>query len=271
MKRIKWQGLALALTGALLVATVGNAAKYDSVLDKVKAEGVLKVGMAQTTPGCYIDVETGKWTGITVDLFKDLAEEMGVRLEITETSWDLFMVALNNREFDVYGSTTFYLPSRALRVAYTVPLFYKGVGLIVAGEDKRFQNLSDVERHKGVRIGVRVGAVEETVIPEFFPDAEIISYKTDTAPEIAQGIPAGLIDIWAADEVMQSLFLKKNPWARLIGVVGSHPIGLAVRPGDPAWLNFLDSYIEYIRASGMLAKYFKTYGQPLRTLYPPKF
>jgi len=269
---VKSRKLCLILTVFLLVtAAVVNAAEYTSVLDKIKATGVLKVGMAQTMPGCYIDINTGEWTGITVDLFKDLAEQMGVKLEIVETSWDLFMVALNNGDFDVFGSTTFYLPSRALQVDFTAPLFYKGVGLVCRADDDRFRSLDDVRAAPDVRIGVRLGAVEETVVPQYLPNAEVVVYKTDTAPEIAEGVRAGAIDIWAADEVMQHLFLKKNPWARSIGVIGSHPVGFVVRQGDPTWLNFLNAYIDYIRASGDLANYFKKYGQPLSTLYPPKF
>jgi len=257
----------------LLLLSLGlSAAEYDSVLDKVKDTGVLVVGIAQTTPGAYIDIDTGEWTGFTVKIFEQLAAEIDVELEIRETSWDLFLMALNAGDFDVFGSTTFYLPTRALQVAYTDPLLYKGVGLVVAADDDRFNSLDDVKAAgDAVRVGVRLGAVEETVTPQFFPDAELVSYRTDTAPEIAEGVRAGIIDVWAADEVMQRIYLPSNPWAKLVGVVGSHPVGFVVRQGDDTWLSFLNSYIAFIRASGDLALYFEEFDQPLGTLYPPQF
>lgn len=262
--------VAVAMVLMCLSIMVG-AADYDSVLDKIKATGVLTIGLAQTTPGAYIDIDTGEWTGFTVKVFEGLAKEMDVELQIVETSWDLFLIALNNGDFAVFGSTTFYLPTRALQVAYTDPILYKGVGLVAAADDDRFMTLDDVKAAAGVKIGVRLGAVEETVVPQFVPDAEVISYKTDTAPEIAEGVRAGVIDIWAADEVMQRLYLLENDWAKLIGVVGSHPIGFVVRQGDATWLGFLNSYIAYIRGSGELAAYFEEFGQPIGTLYPPQF
>jgi len=264
--------ITVAVLLVLLVSVALSAAvDYNSVLDKVKSTGVLTVGLAQTTPGAYVDIDTGEWTGFTVKIFEGLAREMGVQLRIVETSWDLFLIALNNGDFDVFGSTTFYTPTRAMQVAYTDPLLYKGVGLIAAANDDRFNTLDDIKALDGVRIGVRLGAVEETVAPANFPGAEIVSYKTDTAPEIAEGVRAGIIDIWAADEVMQRLYLESNAWAKLIGVVGSHPVGFVVKQDDATWLSFLNSYIAYIRASGELAIYFEEFGQPLGTLYPPQF
>ena len=89
------------------------------VLNKIKEEGKLRVGMAQTTPGAFIDVDTGEWTGIHVDVAKELAKFLDVELEIVETSWDLFLPALNSGEFDVYMPGTFYTGARALQAAYT--------------------------------------------------------------------------------------------------------------------------------------------------------
>lgn len=260
---------AFVMVSMLLVGLAATG--QQSALDTVKAKGVLRVGMAQTNPGCFIDINTGQWTGITVDLFTMLADQLGVRLEIVETTWDLFIVQLNNREFDVFGSTTFYTPTRSLQVSYTVPLFYKGVGLMCLATDTRFQSLEDIRNTPGVIVGVRLGAVEETVVPRILPNARMDVYKTDTAPVIAEGLRAGTIDIWAADEVMQVLFQQQNPWGRIVAVIGSHPVGFVVRQGDDTWLNFLNSYITYVRSSGDLAIFFERYGQPLSTLYPPQY
>lgn len=256
---------------ALLLAGLTLAVSAQSTLDRIQSTGVLTVGLAQTSPGSYIDIDTGEWTGFTVKIWESLAAEMNVELKIVETSWDLFLISLNNGDFDVFGATTFYLPTRALQVSYTDPLLYKGVGLLASANDDRFNSLDDVKALEGVRIGVRLGAVEETVTPQYVPGAEIVSYKTDTAPEIAEGVRAGTIDIWAADEVMQRQYLQSTDWAKLIAVVGSHPVGLVVKQSDSSWLAFLNSYIAYIRASGELAKYFEEFGQPMGTLYPPQF
>jgi len=90
------------LVASLILVACGSTTESTSAvvnistLAEIQERGVIRVGLAQTTPGAYIDIDTGEWTGINVDVANELAIFMGVELEIVETSWDLFLPALNN-------------------------------------------------------------------------------------------------------------------------------------------------------------------------------
>ena len=56
-----------------LVSTFGAAAQAQSILEKIKRDGVLKVCMPQIVPDLYKDPKTGEWTGVMADLLNTLA------------------------------------------------------------------------------------------------------------------------------------------------------------------------------------------------------
>jgi len=238
----------------------------ESTLAKIQREGKIRVGIAATNPGAYKDVNTGEWTGINIDVAKELAKFMAVELEIVETSWDLFLPGLNNGEFDVFMPGTFYTGKRALQAAYTDPAYFKGVSAIVKAEDDRFQSTDDFN-DPGVKLAVRLGAVEAELAPKFFPNAEILEFKTDDAPTIGEAVKVGNADVWLADEVLQAGYLKENAWAKRVGEpFGKYPIGYVVRYGDSDWLAYMNAFVNFIRSSGQMRIFVERYGQDGATI-----
>jgi hypothetical protein len=72
-------GHLLALTLGLAPALAAGA-QADSVLDKIKREGVLKVCTPQIMPDLYKDPKTGAWSGVMADLLNGLTSWMKVKL-----------------------------------------------------------------------------------------------------------------------------------------------------------------------------------------------
>lgn len=269
MKVRKWVmlGVSFLLLATLLVSAY---AKAESTLDQILAKGVLRVGVAASEPAQFYDVDTGEWKGFMTELWTALAEKMGVKVEFVETSWDLFLLALNAKDFDVFGATTFYRPERALKVNFTTPLFYKGEALVARADDARFNSLGDVRDTPGVKVGCLLGAVESIVVPKFFPEAEVVTYKAPSDIDVAPALKAAVIDLWCTDEAVARFWLKENPWGKLVGKFGGHPIAVCVRFGDYDWLNFLNAYIGYIRTSGDLAQWMEMYGESGEMIWEPR-
>jgi ABC-type amino acid transport substrate-binding protein len=237
-----------------------------NVLDKIKSTGKLIVGIAPTNPGAYKDVNTSEWTGINIDVAKELAKFLNAELVIVETSWDLFLPGLNNGDFDIYMPGTFYTGARALQANFTDPAYYKGISAIVNADDNRFASIEDFNA-KGVKVAVRLGAIEADLGPKFFPAAEFVEFKTNDAPTIGEAVKVGNADVWVADEVMQTQYLKENPWAKKVGdSFGRAPISYVIRYGDADWLAFMNNFVEYLRSSGQMKIFLERYGQNTSTL-----
>src|SRR4051812_24663144 len=97
-----------------------------SVLAKVKKDGVLKIGYAQTPPWFYKDAKTGEITGIYKEVADLLCRDLEIKPDWQEVTFANATVGLRNSDFDLFGSSLTYTVPRALAVNYVGPLWTKG-------------------------------------------------------------------------------------------------------------------------------------------------
>ncbi|HBB22436.1 MAG TPA: amino acid ABC transporter substrate-binding protein, partial [Pseudomonas sp.] len=71
------------------------------LLDEIKSNGTLEVGLEGTYPPFNYQDESGELTGFEVDFANALAEELGVRAEFQPTKWDGILAALESKRLDV--------------------------------------------------------------------------------------------------------------------------------------------------------------------------
>lgn len=238
-----------------------------SALARVKKEGKLKVGYAQTLPWFHKEAKTGSLAGIYYDVAEALAKELEVKAEYQEVSWADATVALRKGDFDVFGSSLFYTVPRALVVNYTAPLWHKG-HLAVCHKDnaRRFKSIADFNR-PDVTFSINVGTREEHVLKVMFPKAKIIT----TSGQIvlaAEPVRTKKADLWVTGDLDALLFAKKNSaWAQVVDP--SHPFGRgantwAIRYGDPAWKFFLDMWVDNAVESGLVQQRYDFYFKELQ-------
>jgi ABC-type amino acid transport substrate-binding protein len=238
-----------------------------SVLARVKKEGKLKVGYAQTLPWFHKDAKTGSLAGIYYDVAEALAKELEIKADYQEASWADATVALRKGDFDVFGSSLFYTVPRALVVNYTAPLWHKG-HLAVSHKDnaRRFKSIADFNR-PDVTFSINLGTREEHVLKVMFPKAKIVT----TSGQIvlaAEPVRTKKADLWVTGDLDALLFAKKNSaWAQVVDP--SHPFGRgantwAIRYGDPAWKFFLDMWVDNAVESGLVQQRYDFYFKELQ-------
>lgn len=238
-----------------------------SALARVKKEGKLRVGYAQTLPWFHKEAKSGSLAGIYYDVAEALAKELEVKTEYQEVSWADATVALRKGDFDVFGSSLFYTVPRALVVNYTAPLWHKG-HLAVSHKDnaRRFKSTADFNR-PDVTFSINVGTREEHVLKVMFPKAKIVT----TSGQIvlaAEPVRTKKADLWVTGDLDALLFAKKNSaWAQVVDP--SHPFGRgantwAIRYGDPAWKFFLDMWVDNAVESGLVQQRYDFYFKELQ-------
>ncbi|HJW78797.1 MAG TPA: transporter substrate-binding domain-containing protein, partial [Beijerinckiaceae bacterium] len=111
---------AAALVGAassVLSASTGRPAlaqmletgvRDDSVVAKIRKEGVLRVGYAQTGPWFYKDAKTGELGGIYKDVVDQLCRELQIKPEYKEVTFANSTVGLRRGDYDLFGSSLTY-------------------------------------------------------------------------------------------------------------------------------------------------------------------
>jgi len=125
-----------ALAGAMapsatLAQILETNIREDSVLAKIRREGVINVGYAQTGPWFYKDAKSGELGGIYKDVVDMLAKELQIKVAWKEVTFANSTVGLRRGDYDLFGSSLVYLVQRGLVVSYVGPLYSKGVLFLI--------------------------------------------------------------------------------------------------------------------------------------------
>jgi polar amino acid transport system substrate-binding protein len=131
------------LIGAAVALGVSGAAKADDVLAKVKASGTLRVGTeTEFAPFDYIDA--GAHVGLNVDLFAEIAKELGVKLEWVTLPWDGVLPGLEAAKFDMVAGPATITRARVERYRFTPPVAEATVALLKRKGDAAVMKPEDI-------------------------------------------------------------------------------------------------------------------------------
>jgi polar amino acid transport system substrate-binding protein len=257
------------LAGIAFVAAAtsapGHAQAEESVLEKVKKEGVLKACVAQIAPESFKDAKTGDWHGVTIDLLTELANWMKLKLEIVEVKWDIAVLSLKRGDCDLFGGSFIFNAPRAMEVNYIVPFYRKGVNFIVPKEAKQtFANPKDFNDPRAT-VAVVAGTGDHETFKRYYPKANLLALNVNSNVQIIEAVRRGDADAayMSTLTIRWWLAIPENAaWAKMAFPdqdLLSTPNGWAVRYGDPDWKAFLDSFARWAVASGTVQSLYDAY------------
>lgn len=243
------------------VEPVWRAPAVDT-LATARKRGALRVGVVGVEPLVMHDAN-GQLVGYSVDLARQLADDIGVGVEFVETSWTQVIPDLLARRFDMIASGLWPTPARALVINFSAPTSRVGVHLVAnralaAGRT----TVADFNR-PDVTIVTYGGTTQEAIARRLFPQARLmrVDANADYLDPVVQGhAHAAMVPTFAPEEVIgadgDKLVLPlAEPLASTVTAFG-------VRKGDPDFLNFLDSWLRFQRDSGWLGERARYWSDP---------
>ncbi len=250
--------LIIAAVAMVLAACGDNTGSIEKVrestVEQVQKRGILRVGMSTFVPWAMKD-KTGKLIGFEIDVATRLAQDMGVTVEFVPTKWSGIIPALSTGKFDVIIGGMGILPSRNLKVNFSIPYDYTGMSMVAHKEVAAgFNSLDDFNRSEVV-IAARLGSTAVTASKKYLPKAQLRLFDDESQAyqELLNGrvhavVGSAPTPAFRALKYPEKLFLPLDkPFTR-------EPIGFAVRKGDFDTLNYLDNWIGYVESEGWLAE-----------------
>jgi polar amino acid transport system substrate-binding protein len=230
----------------------GQTEKKESMIEQVQKRGVLQVGMSTFVPWAMKD-KTGKFIGFEIDVAKRLAKDTGVNVEFVPTKWSGIIPALITGKFDIIIGGMGIIPSRNLKVNFSIPYEYTGMSIVAnktlaAG----FSRLKDFNR-SDVVIAARLGSTAVTAAKKYMPKAQLRLF--DDESEAYQELLNGRVHAVVASAPTPAFQALKYPaklFLPLNETFTREPIGFAVNKGDFDSINYLDNWIRYVEAEGWL-------------------
>jgi len=240
----------------MCLGTIGSASA-DSVIDDVVKRGKLVVGLATFVPWAMRD-KKGDMIGFEVDVSKQLAEDMGVEVELVPTAWDGIIPALLAGKFDVIITGMVQKPARNLTVNFSKPYAYLNVGMAankaLAAKDE-LETMDDWNSSK-VTLTIKRGTAPGETAARLFPKARVRQFDDDA--QALQDVLNGNAHAFLTSEPKPAYYVIDNPEVLYnpfgIGPFDPSASAFAVRKGDPDALNFFDNWIQYRTLDGWLEK-----------------
>ncbi|MGH1481850.1 MAG: transporter substrate-binding domain-containing protein [Geminicoccales bacterium] len=237
-------GAAIALTSATAGAQdAQQALSSESVIETIKQNGVLKVGMSTFVPWAMRDKE-GELIGFEIDVATELAKDMGVEIEFVPTAWDGIIPALLAGKFDVIIGGMTITPERNLTVNFTAPYAHSSLGVMANKELAEGLIWPDDYNSSDVTFVCRRGATPCTYISENFPKATLRQF--DDQAQTTQEVMNGNAHAVMGSQPLPAFTIYDNPdvlFSPTDEGIDPGNEAFAVRKGDPDALNYFSNWI----------------------------
>jgi polar amino acid transport system substrate-binding protein len=255
LKRLFGAGLA-ALAGVAFAA--GASAQ---TLDKIKSRGVLVVGTkADYKPFGFRD-PSGAIVGFEPDIGKEVADKLGVKLELEPVVSSNRMQFLQQGKIDLMIATMNDKPDRRQVVGIIDPLYYaSGVNVLAS----RKAALKTWEQLKGQKVCGIQGAWYNKPVAEKY-GADIVAFKGQAEAETA--LMQGNCIAWVYDDTAFAERLADAKWKDYempLETILEEPWGVAVKleERDGPWGQFVAKTLEDMHRSGRMIELEKKWNIP---------
>ncbi|MGW1837522.1 transporter substrate-binding domain-containing protein [Streptomyces sp. NPDC002067] len=228
-----------------------------SLLDTVPRRGTLRVcTTGDYRPYTYRDPETGAYSGIDIDMAKDLAKSLDAKPRYVASTWASLVGDLAAGRCDIaMGGVSITLP-RARKVAFSEPTREDGKTPIVRCADKeKYGTLERIDR-PGTRVVVNPGGTNEEFARARLKRAEITVHPDNTT--IFDEIIAGRADVMMTDAGETRYQAKIHP--ELCALHPDKPFtfsekAYALPRGDAEFTAYVDQWVHLATHDGTYRAY----------------
>jgi len=261
----------LVLSACTKVATPEQgpaAAAPASTLQAVLQRGTLRVGDCLTfAPFGFYDKD-GNADGYDVDLAKELAKQMGVKLEVVNTTSANRIPNLQTAKVDVVFCNFTRNLERAKVVEFTSPYVVASEAMLV----KKSSGIQSAKDMNGRTIATVKGSTNGDEVRSMGIPVKIQEYDSSQAAILA--VKQGQADAMIEDNNFLAYQAKLDPELTVTNeaLVPLEYNAFGVKAGDQAWLNYLNLFLFNINASKLNAQlYKKWFGVDPRYPLNPQF
>ncbi len=249
VKKVGQIALLTLITATLVLGGVAAAAA-DGSLDKVKAAGVLKIGVDDAFPPMEYRDEKGQIVGFDVDLANEIGRRLGVAIEWVPTAWDGVILALQSGKFDMILSSMTITEERAKRVDFSPPYIWGAQIIVVREKDKSVSSGADLA---GKVVGSQLASTGEIAARKLSGIKDLKLYGKFT--EAFEDLAIGRVQAVVVDEFVGRYYITKRPgvYRVLPERLSEEEVGIAFRKEDRALREAVCAALEAIRADGTYA------------------
>ena len=184
-----------------------SAAEASTLLEQIKAKGKLVVGTeAQYAPYEFKDLDAN-FVGCDMWLAQQIADSLGVELEIVDMSFAGIIPAVQSGQVDLGIAAFTNTPERAEEIDFS-NLYETSAQLLIV-KTGNADTYSTKEALAGQKVGAQKGTIQSQLIQSALPDSEL--FELEKYPALALEVQNGNIAGLVVDQAVgESLVANSN-------------------------------------------------------------
>lgn len=261
LKKVFASCLALAMTFSIVACgnkeDKGTSSESKTAITEIKDKGELVVGLsADYAPYEFYTMVDGKKTivGFDVELAKEIAKDLGVKLTLKEMKFDALLGALPANQIDMIISGMNPDEERAKVVDFSDIYYTAQHGVLVNKKD--LDKYKAVEDLKSARVGAQMGSTQADIVKEKIK-AENPTLLANVNNLILE-LKSGKIDALVTEKPVAEMAIKNNGELALSKLEFKDETGgnaVAVKKGEKELVEQVNKTIKRLKDSGDLDKF----------------
>jgi len=244
------------LKGALaLAALVAMANAHADLLDDVKAAKKIRVAIDLGVPPYGMTDGQQNPTGSDVETARLLAKDLGVELEIVQTTGANRIPFLQTGKADIVISSLSVTPEREKVIDFSVP--YAQILSVIAGpKTVAIRGFDDLA---GKRVASTRGTTSYKLATEGAKNAQIVRFDDDAT--LITAVTSGQVDIVATSPALVKTMRENAPQRdiEVKFVMKGFPLGIGLRKGEAKLQKWINDWIQANNSNGQLAAIHKKF------------
>ncbi|MFG3045322.1 ectoine/hydroxyectoine ABC transporter substrate-binding protein EhuB [Streptomyces sp. NPDC048241] len=257
---------ALGASGCTRVAAASGE-KGGDLLDRLRAQGVVRLGIAGEVPFGFIDRD-GKLTGEAPELARVIFKRLGVeRVQPVPTEFGSLIPGLNSQQFDVVAAGMYVNAERCRQVVFADPDYQmKDAFIVRKGNPKGLRSYRDVVERKA-RFATGAGYAEiQYAVDAGYKESDILIVPDQVAG--LNAVEAGRVDVFAGTALTTREVVKKSrkaestePFAPLVkGEPHVDGGAFAFRPVETRLRDAFNTELRELKRTGELLRVLRPFG-----------
>ena len=244
--------LSLLLCAAMSAQAADIELAKTSTLEQIVKRGSLRVGLEAGYMPFEMTDKKGNVVGFDVDMVREMAKAMGVKLELVNTAWDGIIPGLLSNKYDLIASGMTINQERNLKVNFADPYIIVGQTALISknyvGEINSWKDLNNPK----YTVTSKLGTTGEQAVKRLLPKANYKSFEMEDQAmlEALNGKAAATV----YDLPMTSIFYAqrgKDAGMKFLNKPFTYePLGWAINKGDPDFLNWLNNFLRQCKNDG---------------------
>jgi ABC-type amino acid transport substrate-binding protein len=246
--------LAIAVVGATLLLwrrTTGPPA-IGPVWSRILSTHEMRICVDPSFPPFESsDPSTGELVGFDVDLGKEIARRLGVKVSFVPVGFDGLYDALTSNTCELVLSAFPYDPRQTEDFIFSVAYFNAGQVLVVPRSTDPPGALTDL---KGRAVAVEWGSDGDIALRRWNRRVALTPYPAETPDAALQAVLDGQAQAAVVDAVSAYAFIRQNPTLSVTATITEDNYVAVMRPDAYTFVGYINEILMQMREEGFLTE-----------------